>query len=252
MVDGRQRLARPGRVGGRLVPAHAGDRVVLLSLGIVARLPGRGPRPAGAISEALHRLFPGEPAPRVDEGLLPGIALPVAALLDELAVLAVGHLVPVDEGLRLRHLAGNDVLQTHERQPEHFAAGDCDHSWRHVALAKQVRGELHPVGAIAPLPAFRGDVAGFRQAQLAGQDRDPRARERRDAQGAPGRVVCTIEPSLHDGAGRIRLDIDEPRHLRPQPGERRLRRNHLLHFEGHRQGLGELARVREPHRFVEL
>ncbi len=126
---------------------------------MVARLPGRGPRSASAIEEALHRLVRGESAPSFDEGLLPVVALAVAAFLDELAVLAVRHLVLVDEGFG--NVAGSDVLQAHQRQPGHVAAGDGDHSGRHVAFAVEVHGELHPVRVVAPLPALRGDVAGF-------------------------------------------------------------------------------------------
>src|SRR5215471_3719473 len=97
LVDVGNFLPDKRRVGGCLVPAHAGDRMLALPLGIVSQLPGRGAWLARLVVKEGDGLLPGQRPPGVDERLLPQLAPAVAALVDEPLELTVRHLGPVDQ-----------------------------------------------------------------------------------------------------------------------------------------------------------
>ena len=60
VIDRGQRLASERRIGGGFVPAHAAHRIVVLALGISARLPGRGAGSARGVPEQRHRFLEGQ------------------------------------------------------------------------------------------------------------------------------------------------------------------------------------------------
>ena len=92
VIGRRQFLAPELRVGHRLEPADARDRIVPGTVGIDAGLPGRRAGPAGRVDESRHGLLPR--ADLVAEWqVLPVRRLAVTAGVDELLVIAVRDLV---------------------------------------------------------------------------------------------------------------------------------------------------------------
>ena len=129
----RQALARERRVRGSLVPAHAGDREIVSSRGVGTAFPRRGTGPAGRIAKRDHGLFPGHRLAVFDERRLPVFPLLVAALVDELFELPVGHFVPVDEV----GIAGPLDRSDADHPPERIRAGHQHHAVGNLTLRRQ-------------------------------------------------------------------------------------------------------------------
>ena len=119
-------------VGHRLVPAHAGDRMILLAREIVTRLPGRRPGAAGPVGHQRHGRLPRNRPPVLHEGFLPQLPALVPAAVHEPPELRVGHLEAIHE-----IVAQRDRLDVLERRIEH------------VELAARAPGPS-PAGARCP------------------------------------------------------------------------------------------------------
>ena len=100
VIDGRQRLAGPARIRGRFVPAHAGDRIVVLSGDVRAHLPRRGARPPCRVAELRHRGVERQRPAVLQERLAPQLRAPVSAVVHEPLERAVRDLVAIDPVVR--------------------------------------------------------------------------------------------------------------------------------------------------------
>src|SRR5688572_16512258 len=96
MEHRRELLLRIYRVRGCLGPTRAADSIVRLSLRIRTNLPGGWRGPASHIVKLFDRIVPGDLTPVLDGGLSPAVPVAIAARIDELLELAVGHFVLVD------------------------------------------------------------------------------------------------------------------------------------------------------------
>ena len=142
----RQALARERRVSGSLVPADAGDREIVLSRGEGAAFPGGGTGPACRIAKLGHGIFPGNRLAVFDERRLPVFPLLVAALVDELFELPVGHFVPVDEV----GIAGPLDRSDADHPPERIRAGHQHHAVGNLTLRRQPQAHHGPPGGGRP------------------------------------------------------------------------------------------------------
>ena len=100
VVERRQGLAGPARIRRRFVPAHAGNRIVVLPGDVRAHLPRRGARPPGRVAEMRHRGVERQRPAVFQERLAPQLRAPVSAIVDETFERAVRDLVAVDPVVR--------------------------------------------------------------------------------------------------------------------------------------------------------
>ena len=191
VMDRGQALAGERRVRRRLVPAHASDRKVRLTVGIRSGLPRRGPRPSGGVAESLDRLFPRHGPAAFDEWLPPIVAPAVPALIDELLELPVGDLESIDpEVVELADQAEpNGIAACRPRAPCPAAPRPPDPA----GSAASRRGS----GALDRLKPCLGDPHSEETAWNAD------AVERRPAKGEPARRGRSVGGECHVGARRV-------------------------------------------------
>ena len=157
VIDRRQRLAGPARIRRRFVPAHAGNRIVVLSGEVRAHLPRRGARPPGGVAELGHRGIERQGPAVFQEWLPPQLRAPVSAVVHEPLERAVRDLVAIDPVVRQGNFG--KMFKAGYRNLERLACrGDPYHASRNL-----VRGEEREVDARLPrtgqgprLPPSRG------------------------------------------------------------------------------------------------
>ncbi len=211
-----RRQALPGELGvrRRLVPAHAGHRVLGATLREAAELPRGRPGPAGAVPEESHRIVERERLPGAHERVLPQLAPAVAAGVHELRELAVRDLVPVEPEVRQLHLRGAAELEG--------PAGDEDHAGGCVGLPDQTEGALPSEGHRREGEVDRLE-AGLLESEPRVPSRQLEAFDRRPAHRPPLTVgsVVRFHPDL--GSGGIGLQRHRGhRDVRPKPVEGRV------------------------------
>ncbi len=186
-----QALAGERRVRRRLVPAHASDGKLRLTVGICSGLPGRGTRPSGGVTKSQDGLFPRQGPSALDEGLAPIVAPAVPALIDELLELPVGDLESIDpEIVELADLAEPNGITASDHA--HHARWHRVHRIQPVALHR-TRGS----GALDRLKPCLGDPQSEERAWNAD------AVERRPAKGNPARRGRSVRGECHVGARRV-------------------------------------------------
>src|SRR2546428_4118045 len=105
-MNGRQHLSGESRERRGFVPAHAMDRVVVLVVCIGSQFPrGRTGSP-GCVPKFCDRVLPRKRTTVLDEGYGPVLTFAIAAGVDEPLVLAIRDLVPIDEVIAQRDVAG--------------------------------------------------------------------------------------------------------------------------------------------------
>ena len=98
-----QRLAGIRAVCAGFEPTHAGDREVRLVLGKRAQLPRGWSRPAGRVAEGRDGLLERNFVAVLAEWITPVLPVVVTPCIDELLVLPVGNLEPIQEVIGQRH-----------------------------------------------------------------------------------------------------------------------------------------------------
>jgi hypothetical protein len=95
-IDRGQALAGEFGIGGGFVPADAGNRKTVLTLGILTLDPILGAGLSGSVVKQSHCRFPREGFSVLLEINFPELGLGVAALIDEILKLAIGDFVLVN------------------------------------------------------------------------------------------------------------------------------------------------------------
>ena len=198
MRDRWQALARELRVGCRLEPAHAGDREIVISRREGAAFPSGGTRPAGCVAKHGHRVVPGNRLSVPDERRLPVFPLLIAALVDELFELPVGHFVPVDEVGVVRRFDRRDA----DRPPERIGARHQDHAVGNLALRRQPQAHHRPPRGGRP---GRLGETWFDRFPQEVATRQRHILDRRGAHVAPGLLLGAQFADVDLGALRIGL-----------------------------------------------
>ena len=205
-----------------LVPAHAADREVGLAGGKIAGFPRRWARPAGPVGEAGHGRLPGRRRAVASERLVPELAPPVAAGVDEVLELAVGDLVRVDpEGVDGHAAVG---LEPRQVQLAHEPARDADHSGRRPLSVVQPVVEIVEEGARDQ--GLERSISRFLEPQVPAAERDAEAVERCDAERAPRRVGSRERAARDLGTRGDAAHVHEPGDARPHRREQRLVAQH--------------------------
>ena len=228
VIHGRQLLARPGRIRGRLVPGDARHRMLGEPVRIRARLPGRRAWPAGAIGEARERRGERDFFPALHHRDAPVRRVRVTARVDEGLVVAVGDLVPVGEEpghLDAAVLVKADDVQFGIRSgdPHHVGrerVGTIDRQRWHIPSAEEARTD--ELDRLVPL------LADLDAQQVA---RHARVLERGCGRETPWRIGCAVVLPVDPGAGRLGLDRQRRRNLRPELCKRGIMRQRLLGLE---------------------
>ena len=209
MVDRRQRLAGPARIGRGFVPADAAHRVVVLPGRIGALFPGGGPRPSGAVDQERHRLRERDRPAVLHERLLPPLRPAVPAVVQKALEVTIGDLVLVDPIVRQADL--RQVIEPGDEQLKRLVRRrDPDHpGWRRSSRHEPEREAWGPERS-------RADVFGYvesGQFRLPVQQaaRDGRVLDRRAAERPPWFVRAPVRPVRHLRPGRHRLECRRSR-----------------------------------------
>ena len=202
VMNGGQLLPGEVSVGGGLEPAHAAHGVIGLPVAVSAQLPGSRTGPAGRIAEKGHGFRPGEAPALHCERLLPMLRAPVRSLVDELLVLTVRDLEPVQP----------EVSQLDGRQAPVFVdpSRDADHALRGLVLFI----EREASDAHRPADVRRG-LDGleplFLDSQAQVGERNAQRLQGGPAKRLPARVHVPVGLHQDLGARRIRLDREGER-----------------------------------------
>ena len=121
VVEGGKRLARPARICGRLVPTHAGHRIVVRSGDVRAHFPCRGPRAARCVAEVRHRGRERQFPAILQKWLAPQFRAAVSAIVDESFERAIRDLMAINPVVRQTNV-GN-VFKAGNAQPGHLIGG---------------------------------------------------------------------------------------------------------------------------------
>ena len=232
VMDRGQALAGERRVRRRLVPAHASDRKLRLTVGIRSRLPRRGPRPSGGVTKSLDGLFPRHGPFAFDERLPPIVAPTIPALIDELLELPVGDLESIDPVI---------VELADQAEPNGIAASDHAHHarWHRVHRIQPVAQPRRGSGAFDRLKACLGDPHSEETAW------NPDALERRPAQGKPARRGRPIRGKCHVGARRVGGHDRRDRHVEPQLAQVRIIGQDVQRLTREKERLDIVTMIRE-------
>ena len=134
LKDRWQPLAPKRGVSGGLVPRDIRHRIVRLAVRNRLIRPGARTGQSRPVHEGSHGFVPRQCAPVLDERVIPELTLQIAARVDELLVLLVGHFVLVDQVIVERHAP---IGRTGPSDQAIVAARHEHHARGHAAVGQE-------------------------------------------------------------------------------------------------------------------
>ena len=231
VVHRRKAHAGELRVSCRFKPAYSRHGIVGLTFGIVAEFPGRGARPPCAVAEQLHGFAPGYKAAILAEFFVPVFRFGIAACVNELLEFAVCHFIAANPVLA--ELNGRNEFQPRHREPMR-SSGNTDHSGRGLPASREL--QIHNPGRRtkglwrhAWIRHLQIVIALFVQFPSIEPHRQTDIDKRCSPKQQPVSIVPRlIRTEVNVDTGRIGIQDNLLRHLRPQPLQCRIVREYAF------------------------